>query len=77
MQFAPSLATPVATKLRVSRPINQRASIIYPNFTSRPALVRRGVEVVVGDLNDTDSLIKAFTGVYGVFGITDCAPFRA
>jgi len=52
---------------------HQRASIIYPNFISRPALAGRGAEVVAGDLNDTNSLTRAFTGVYGVFGITDCA----
>jgi len=35
------------------------------------ALVQRGAEVVAGDLGDVHSLTKAFTGVYGVFGVTD------
>jgi len=35
------------------------------------AIAQRGAEVVAADLNDTDSLIKAFTGAYGVFGVTD------
>jgi len=35
------------------------------------ALAKHGAEVVVADLNNTDSLIKAFTGAYGVFGVTD------
>jgi uncharacterized protein YbjT (DUF2867 family) len=42
---------------------------------ARSALTQRGVEVVSGDLNDINSLIKAFTGAYGVFGVTDCASF--
>jgi hypothetical protein len=76
LSFAPSPATPIAIKLRVGRTTHQRAWIIYPNFISCPALANRGAEVIFGDLNDTDSLIEAFTGVYGVFGITDCASFR-
>jgi len=41
------------------------------NGEKAKAIAQRGVEVVAGDLNDTDSLIKAFAGVYGVFGLTD------
>ncbi len=33
-------------------------------------LVVRGVELVTGDLRDTDSLVRAFAGAAGVFGMT-------
>jgi len=32
---------------------------------------QRGVDVVQGDLDDKDSLLKAFEGAYAVFGTTD------
>ncbi|CAE6405712.1 unnamed protein product [Rhizoctonia solani] len=35
------------------------------------ALSAQGVEVVRADFNDMDSLIAAFKGCYGVFGVTD------
>jgi uncharacterized protein YbjT (DUF2867 family) len=35
------------------------------------ALKDQGVEVVAGDLNDKESLVKAFKGAYAVFGVTD------
>lgn len=35
------------------------------------ALKEQGVEVVAGDLNEKDSLVKAFKGAYAVFGVTD------
>lgn len=34
------------------------------------ALADRGVELATGDLVDTDSLVRAFTGAAGVFGLT-------
>ena len=34
------------------------------------ALAGRGVEVVTGDLSDTESLARAFAGSAGVFGVT-------
>jgi uncharacterized protein YbjT (DUF2867 family) len=33
-------------------------------------LAKRGVELVTGDLTDTDSLVRAFSGAAGVFGVT-------
>ena len=33
-------------------------------------LANRGVEVVYGDWDDYDSLLKAFEGAYGVFCVT-------
>ncbi|TDL21423.1 NAD(P)-binding protein [Rickenella mellea] len=33
-------------------------------------LAAKGVEVVTGNLNDIESVKKAFTGAYGVFGVT-------
>jgi len=35
------------------------------------ALRKLGVEVVQGDLNDVESLKRAFQGAYGVFGVTN------
>lgn len=32
--------------------------------------------MVKADLNDVESLKKAFEGVYGVFGLTNCKDFR-
>ena len=41
--------------------------------TSDPALTlaRAGAEVVHADLNDVDSLVTAFSGAHGVFGMTN------
>jgi hypothetical protein len=35
-------------------------------------MAAQGAEVVSGDLDDVDSLKRAFKGAYGVYGITDC-----
>ena len=35
------------------------------------ALASKGTEVVFGDLDDVESLKKAFAGAYGVFGVTN------
>ena len=45
-------------------------------LTSDKALAARGVEVVKADLNDVESLKKAFEGVHGVFGLTNCKDLR-
>lgn len=42
---------------------------IVPPFAE---LADRGVEVVVADLDDPESLRIAFKDSYGVFGVTDC-----
>lgn len=42
--------------------------------TSKPAsktLSDRGVEMISADLDDKDSLVKAFEGAYAVFAVTD------
>ena len=36
------------------------------------ALTALGVDVVKADLEDVESLKKAFQGAYGVFGVTNC-----
>ena len=36
-------------------------------------LAEKGAEVVYGDLNDQESISKAFEGAYGAFGVTNCA----
>ena len=40
---------------------------------SSKELSTKGVEVVKADLEDAESLKTAFTGAYGVFGLTNCA----
>ncbi|ELU45169.1 NmrA domain-containing protein [Rhizoctonia solani AG-1 IA] len=42
-----------------------------PDSANAKALSTLGVEVVRGDFDDVDSLISAFRGCYGVFGVTD------
>lgn len=37
------------------------------------ALVKQGIEVVKADYHDRASLVKAFSGAYAVFGLTNCA----
>ncbi|HPI86291.1 MAG TPA: NmrA/HSCARG family protein [Bacteroidales bacterium] len=41
------------------------------NADKAKALADRGAEVVSADLDDTESLEKAFNGAYGVFGVTN------
>lgn len=41
------------------------------NSDKAKALANQGVEVVQADLDNLDSLKKAFTGAYGVFGVTN------
>jgi uncharacterized protein YbjT (DUF2867 family) len=41
------------------------------NSDKAKALVAKGVEVVFGDLDDVESLKKAFTDAYGVYGVTN------
>ncbi|OQV00614.1 hypothetical protein CLAIMM_06090 [Cladophialophora immunda] len=42
-----------------------------PNSEKAAALARRGVEVVKADINDEQSLIRAFAGSHAIFAITD------
>ncbi|OAP61500.1 hypothetical protein AYL99_03703 [Fonsecaea erecta] len=42
-----------------------------PNSEKAAALARRGVEVVKADINDQESLIKAFEGSHAIFAMTD------
>ncbi|MFN8290371.1 MAG: NmrA/HSCARG family protein [Chitinophagaceae bacterium] len=50
-----------------------RVRILTRNPQSYRALVlqRAGAEIVVGDMQDKESLKKAMAGVYGVFGVTN------
>lgn len=48
-----------------------RALVRNPNSTVAQDLLKNGAELVVGDLNDVDSLTGAMTGCYGVFGVTN------
>ena len=38
-----------------------------------PELSAKGAEVVYGNLDEPDSIVKAFEGAYGAFGVTNCA----
>ena len=42
-----------------------------PSSGKSKALSNKGVEMVQGDLDDSDALRKAVQGSYGVFGVTD------
>jgi uncharacterized protein YbjT (DUF2867 family) len=41
------------------------------SLTLQKELKKHGVEVVQADLNDVESLKKAFHGAHGVFGVTN------
>ena len=47
-----------------------RAITRNPRSEAAKALAARGAEVVAGDLDDVASLIRAFDGAHGVFGVT-------
>ena len=48
-----------------------RAITRNPSSQAAKALAAKGVEVVAADLDDKASLIKAFAGAHGVFGVTN------
>src|SRR5688572_28681329 len=48
-----------------------RAVTRDPNKPAAQALKARGAEVVAADLDDVESLKKAFAGAYGVYGVTN------
>ena len=48
-----------------------RAITRKPEGDKAQALAKLGVEVVAGDLDDTESLAKAFAGAYGAFCLTN------
>ena len=48
-----------------------RASTRDPNKDKARALAARGAEVVGADLDDLESLTRAFAGAYGVYGVTN------
>lgn len=47
-----------------------RAITRDPNSAAAKTLAAAGAEVVAGDVDDVDSLTKAFTGAYGAFCVT-------
>ena len=49
---------------------NVRAVVRDPKSDKAQALAKLGAELVAGDVNDPDSLKRAFTGAYGAFCIT-------
>src|SRR5262245_1786813 len=48
-----------------------RAITRDPNKDSAKALASKGAEVVQANLDDVESLKKAFAGAYGVYGVTN------
>lgn len=48
-----------------------RAVVRNPQSAGAAALERAGITVVKGNLDDRSSLVQAFRGVTGVFGVTD------
>ena len=48
-----------------------RAVTRDPNKEKGKALKAKGAEVVQADLDDVESLKKAFAGAYGVYGVTN------
>jgi uncharacterized protein YbjT (DUF2867 family) len=48
-----------------------RAITRDPNKDSAKALAAKGAEVVSANLDDVESLKKAFAGAHGVFGVTN------
>jgi uncharacterized protein YbjT (DUF2867 family) len=47
-----------------------RAVVRDPNSDKAKALAAQGAEVVAGDVDDVESLKRAFAGAHGVFGVT-------
>ncbi|KAK9233795.1 hypothetical protein V1525DRAFT_351301 [Lipomyces kononenkoae] len=48
-----------------------------PGSENAKKLAAQGVEIVAADLNDEDSLVKAFAGAYAIFAVTDFfEPFK-
>lgn len=48
-----------------------RAITRDPNKDNARALTRQGAEVVTADLDDVETLKRAFTGAFGVYGVTN------
>ncbi|KAK0203280.1 putative hscarg dehydrogenase [Desarmillaria ectypa] len=48
-----------------------RAVTRNPDSDKAKALAAKGAQVVAADLNDYESLLKAFQGAYAAFGVTD------
>jgi uncharacterized protein YbjT (DUF2867 family) len=48
-----------------------RAITRKPDSDKGKALAKAGAEVVAADLDDVESLTRAFTGAYGVYGLTN------
>src|SRR5229473_822966 len=48
-----------------------RALTLNPDSHAAQGLVRQGVEVVQGDLEDPSSLDRASRGVYGIYSVQD------
>ncbi len=52
-------------------PFKVRALTRNPDSDKAAALARRGAEVVEADLDDVESLKRAFEGAYGAYGVTN------
>ena len=56
---------------RSERRLRRRAITRDPSKDKAKALAAKGAEVVKADLDDVESLKKAFAGAYGVYGVTN------
>src|SRR3954470_2886218 len=54
-----------------SKTFSLRAVTRKPDADKAKALKAAGAEVVAADLDDVESLKKAFSGAYGVYGVTN------
>ncbi len=61
----------VAYYLKKAGRFNVRGLSRDPESKKAAGLKEEGVEVVKGDLDDVESLLKAMQGCYGVFGVTN------
>ncbi len=59
----------VVVKALLSTDFSVRAFVRHDNSVHAKQLEKRGVEIVGGDLDDFDSLVRAMNGVYGVFSV--------
>jgi uncharacterized protein YbjT (DUF2867 family) len=61
----------VVRHLLKNKSFKVRALVRYSNSDKAQALLKSGTELVVGDLNDVDSLVVAMKDCYGVFAVTN------
>lgn len=71
-----SVVSAVLNDPKLSQTYKIRAVTRDPSKPAAQSLQQKGVDVVTGDANDVESLKKAFSGAYAIFGVT-APPFNA